>query len=93
MRRLAVTGDARNPESSQERTASITWVRLICTTSGSYTKEIAGMLATAVMGRFCPLTGCSNTLLSGEDAQATSASVLETINNFFMCFPYSKIST
>ena len=88
MRRLAVTGEARSPESSQARTASMTWVRVICVTSGSYTNEIAGMFATEVMGTFCPLTGCTNTGCGGGVVeQAAKPSVKIPAISFFMLFP------
>jgi len=91
IRRRAVTGDARSPESSHARTASITCVRDICVTSGSYTNEMAGMFATDVMGTFCPLVGCINTCCGGDDEQAARLSTATPANNFFMLFPYVNI--
>ena len=91
MRRRAVTGDARSPESSHALTASITCVRDICVTSGSYTNEMAGMFATEVIGTFCPLVGCINTCCGGAEEQAARPATEITVNNFFILFPYVNI--
>ena len=89
--RRAVTGDALRPASSHRRVASITCSLVICVTSGSYTNEMAGMLATDVIGTFCPLVGTANTCFCGVDEQAVRPSTMIPPNNFFISLSYVDV--